>query len=147
MVKRIVKIFYVLGMIFWIGMMLGAFLKHLVYNEYLNLFEIGKLEISEYEMKLDSVKSYKVNLDYSYTVEGKIYNKKMAIARRTYDKNFQLTDRGMLEVRYVKLYPEMSYLTSLPLEKKEGKTGIMISFFFLLFISLIYFLAKKRWSS
>lgn len=145
MTKRVVAFFYVIGVLFWGGMLFSAVFKLLVYGEYFYLFETDKIDTVEYVLKPDSLKSNSLDLFYSYVVDHKVYNKRLDVLESYFNEHVHFSKDSLLEVTYVKLLPHMSYISSLALEKRKAKTGVVIAFFFLVFISVLYGLARRKW--
>lgn len=144
MIKRIVKIFYLIGMVFWYGMLLSSVFKLIGYNEVFKLFMIKNAQITNFEILVDSVDENNLSIHYSYNVTDKVFNKKIEVAKRYYDDNFLFSSDSTIEVSYNPNFPHLSYITTLPLEIRKQKAGVVISLIFIGFLSVIYFFGVKR---
>jgi hypothetical protein len=143
-IKRLVKIVYLIGVFFWCGMLLSSIFKLMGYNEIFEVFSFRKAKTTNYEILENSADENSLSIHYSYNVGDMEFNKKLEVAQTYFNKNFQVSGDSTIEVSYNSIFPHLSYITTLPLEIRKEKTGVVISLIFIGFLSLIYFVGIKR---
>jgi hypothetical protein len=145
MIRKILKIFYAIGVIFWGGMFLSAVINLIAYNEPFKIFDFDTVQIANYVIVNDTVVDRGIlNIAYTYKVGDDIYSKKLDVAESYFKSHFRKSSDTTIEVSYNVSYPQVSYITTMPLEQRKEKIGIYISLFFLSFISALYFYKVKR---
>lgn len=144
MIEKVVKIFYLIGMIFWCGMLFSSVFKLIGYNEVLELFIIKNVQTTNFEILEDKVDVNNLSIHYLYNVGDMVFNKKLEVAQSYFKENFRYSNDSTIEVSYNSNFPHLSYITTLPLEKRKQKASVVISLTFIGFLFVIYFLGVKR---
>lgn len=138
--KRIIKIFFILGLIFWGGMLSSAIVNLICYNAVFNLFDLEDILTKDYKIESDTLTSKSlIVVQYSYKVDHEIFEKKLNVNDKYFDENFEFGLDSSLVVRYNSTFPEMSFIPSIPLEKRKAKIGIILSLVFISFLLVLYF--------
>jgi hypothetical protein len=144
MIKRLVKIVYLIGVFFWCGMLWSSVFKLIGYNEILEVFSFRKATTTNYEILENGADENSLSIRYSYNVGDMEFHKKLEVAQTYFKENFQVSADSTIEVSYNSNFPHLSYITTLPLEIRKEKTGMVISLIFIGFLSIIYFFGVKR---
>ncbi len=139
MMKRIIKLFFILGIAFFGLGLLFSFSKLIALNGLGDIFEMNGARNAKTEIIRDSTD---INILYTYQVEGKVYqdNYKMFV------DYFEQCGIDTIVVKYNKYFPMVSFIDGVPLKIRKQKTGIFISTFFILFLILLWKLSNKdKW--
>ena len=139
MIKRVVKIIFSIGVIFGFGLMLSSVFKLAAYNEIFELFDLKSVNTIDYEIKADTTSKNSLIIFYTYQANGTSFERRLDVYDGYFEDNFQLNSDSSLMIRYNASFPKLSFIASLPLEKRKEKVGIVVSSIFLAFISVLYF--------
>lgn len=135
--KTIVKIFLILGILFWGAGLIFSLSKLIALN---GLGEFFKMEVANDATTHITQDSTDIVIAYAYHVKGKEYNDNYKMFIDYYNR----CDIDSIIVRYNESFPMISYIDGVPLKNRQQKTGMIISTFFLLFLILIWRLSNKN---
>jgi hypothetical protein len=126
-------------------MLLSSVFKLIGYNAVLEVFSFRKVKITNYEILVDGTDENNLSIRYSYNVVDTIFNKKLEVAQSYFKENFRFSSDSTIEVSYNSNFSHLSYITTLPLEIRKQKAGVVISLIFIGFLSVIYFLELENY--
>jgi len=137
--RKLIKTVFILGILFW-GSFLGyAIGKMIVFNGLGNYYEFSCEPAYDFQF-LDDTRFYKIS--YSYNDKGNIYRKTEEVSKELFsDQLGGIPEK--LRICYNLTFPTQSYIENINLGIIQARNGIIISSFFIAFISVIYLLARK----
>lgn len=135
--KTIVRIFYVIGIIFWTSGLICGTYKLLALNGLGDIFEMKEAQNAITDVVCDSAN---VSISYTYLLEGKEYHDNY----KMFTDYYKQCGVDTIIIRYNKTFPMISFIDGIPLKIKKQKIGIFISAIFLLFLILIWRLSSRN---
>lgn len=134
-----VKLFFIVGVTFWVLVLLYSFSKLVTLNGLGYIFEMKDAQEVKTKIIRDSVN---INISYTYQVNGKEYNDNY----KMFIDYFERCNIDTTIIKYNNVFPMVSYIDGIPLKIRKQKTGIVISTFFLLFLILLWRLINRdKW--
>lgn len=135
--KTIVKIFLILGILFWGAGLIFSLSKLIALN---GLGEVFKMEVA-HEAKVQVVQdSTDIAIDYTYQVDGFEYSDNYNMFVDYYKR----CDVDTVVIKYNESFPMVSFIDGVPLKNRQQKTGIIISSFFILLLLLLWKLSNRH---
>lgn len=139
--RKATKFFYIAGVIFWGAFFVVSLFNFFVYNDFLNLMGYENTFVKNYTISKKDHDT--MNITYSYTINGKTYDKKIDVGKNKLNEDFILQSDSSFILKYNKRFPKYSYIKNLPVEFWIQNITIIVSFLFLIFFTLIYKLGMR----
>jgi hypothetical protein len=137
--KKLIKAAYVLGFLFWGSFLIYSLVVMAAFNGFGNYYFFVCREATTFKVTKEVSSNCKII--YTYEVNGKQYSNDERITDELFKQ--KIGSASKLAICYNETYPSLSHINGVNLAVSREKMGIIISLFFLIFISLTYFFAKK----
>jgi len=134
--RKATKFFYIVGLIFWGTFFVVSLFNFFMYKDFLNLMGYENTFVKNYTVSRKDHDT--MNIAYSYSLNGKTYNKKVDVGENKLNEDFILQSDSSFILKYNKIFPKYSYIKNLPVEFWVQNVTIIVSFLFLMFFTLIY---------
>ena len=137
------KIVFYVGFLFFGGGFLIALGQLTLYNGFGNSFEYVEANNIEYTIQIDTVyQNEQYTINYSYVVNGKLYNTKDIF----YSSYIKKSGKNIERLYYNKFFPSIAYIEDNGLYIRRSKINMFIMAVPFLFIFLIYkFADMDKW--
>ena len=140
---RFLRFFFIVGYIFWGGMLIHAIGELTLRNAWINIFEIKQVKPTEIKFIPQEKESTKI--EYSFAFNGEIYNGNRTVINKIIEERLP-SDKEEIKISVNTKFPKTNYIDELGLKTRSGNVGIVLSLIFLAFIGLIDLLGDKdKW--
>jgi len=137
--KKLLKVIYILGFMFWTSFLIYGLVMLTAYNGFGNHYSFTCIDADDFKIIEQANRNLKIL--YTYNVGTKTYNNDERISSELFYE--KIKEKSHLAICYNDTYPSLSYVKEVNLSVSRQKTGVTISSFFLILISIMYVFAKR----
>jgi len=140
--KRTTKYFYIIGIIFWLGFFVVAFLNLSIYKNVFGILQNNQINVKEFV--INKKDEHTLTITYSYFVDNIQYSKNRNVGVHYFNEKFILQSDNTFVVKYNSVFPKYSYIESLPLEIRNQKGQMIVSIIFMLFLTVAWKISNRK---